>query len=1045
MAFDMKTASNIDWNEIDQFKYAPEEEVVTHVLEAEPLSESQRKEAVRIGQEIVLTARQNARRKGMMESFLEEFGLSNQEGISLMCLAEALIRIPDAETRDDLIAEKIRSGDWSSHLNQSESWLVNASTWGLMLTGRVLGPSADAIRSPAKFVQGLVRESGEPVIRAAMMQAMRIMGEQFVLGRNVDAAIKRGKKMIREDEAAHFSFDMLGEGARTAADADRYMEAYKASIRSIDDATEGHPPELENGVSVKLSALHPRYDVLHEDRVMEELYPRVLELCEMANRRGIHLCLDAEEADRLVLQMQIIDRLAHEPSLEGWKGLGMAVQAYQKRAPHLLRKLAKLAEDTGMRLMVRLVKGAYWDTEIKHCQIEGVEDFPVFTTKDATDLNYLYCARILFEASPNIYPQFATHNAHTLSALRLMAEEMGVENFEFQRLHGMGEALYKAAGEAHRVRVYAPVGRHKDLLPYLVRRLLENGANSSFVNTFLDPEVPVDDVVYDGISRLEAGLKRHPRIAKPGALYGGDRRNSKGFDLTQQSSREAMAEAVRKLDKRGKISAGAIINGKEQTGGKHEVVCPHDHSKVVGTVKWADGKDIEKAFEAAKKAQPGWDKLGGVKRADVLRAMGQALEDNMETLMALMSREGGKTLADGVAEVREAVDFCRYYAHEAESHFNQPTRLPGPTGETNHLSLHGRGVFVCISPWNFPLAIFTGQIAAALAAGNAVVAKPAEQTSIIAFETVKLFLKAGLPKELLHLMPGDGATIGAPLTKHPDLGGVCFTGSTETAHLIHQTLANREGPILPLIAETGGMNAMFVDTTALREQVIDDIVYSAFGSAGQRCSALRIAFLPDDTADMLIEGIKGAMDEMSLGDPALPETEIGPVIDGDARNVLVEHLNGLGKKAKILKRVEEYGLPDEHTFFAPTLIELKSMDELKREVFGPVLHVVRYDPDKLDKVVPQFNAKGYGLTLGIHSRLESFAKEVISKIKVGNTYVNRSMTGAVVGVQPFGGEGLSGTGPKAGGPHYLQRFAVERTVTVNTAAQGGDPELLNLQ
>jgi len=1044
MAFDMKTASNIDWNEIDKYKIAPEEEVVSAVLAEEPLRESQRKEAVRIGQDIVITARQNARRKGMMESFLEEFGLSNQEGLALMCLAEALIRVPDAETRDDLIAEKIRSGDWSSHLNQSESWLVNASTWGLMLTGRVLGPPADAVRSPAKFVQNLVRESGEPVIRAAMMQAMRIMGEQFVLGRTVEAAIKRGKKMIREDEAAHFSFDMLGEGARTAKDADRYMEAYKTSIRSIDDATEGHAPELENGVSVKLSALHPRYDVYHEDRVMEELYPRVLELCEMAHRRGIHICLDAEEADRLVIQLQVIDRLANEESLKGWKGLGMAVQAYQKRAPYVIKNLRKLAEDTGMRLMVRLVKGAYWDTEIKHSQIEGVDDFPVFTTKDATDLNYLYCARLLMEASPNIYPQIATHNAHTLAAVRLMADELGVEQYEFQRLHGMGEALYRAAGENNRVRVYAPVGAHRDLLPYLVRRLLENGANSSFVNTFLDEDVPVDDVVYDGISKLEAGQKRHPRIAKPGALYGGDRRNSKGMDLTRKVERDAIAKAVKALDDGPVLSAGPIINGKDSTGGKHKVRCPHDLSKVVGTVKWADTKDVDKAFAAAVKAQPEWNNRGGVKRADILRDMAHALEDNMERLIAIMAREGGKTLSDGIAEVREAVDFLRYYAHEAEAHFNEPRRMPGPTGETNHLSLHGRGVFVCISPWNFPLAIFTGQVAAALAAGNGVVAKPAEQTTLIAFEAVKLFQKAGLPKEILHLLPGDGETIGAPLTKHKDLGGVCFTGSTEVARLIHQTLANREGPILPLIAETGGMNAMFVDTTALREQVIDDIIASAFGSAGQRCSALRVAFIPDDTADMLIEGLKGAMDQIKLGDPSLPSTECGPVIDADARELLSDHLHKLDKNAKVLKRVELEGLPEEHTFFAPTLIEMKSIDNLTRETFGPILHVVRYDPDKMDKTCQKLEAKGYGLTLGIHSRLESFAKEVQSKVKVGNTYVNRTMTGAVVGVQPFGGEGLSGTGPKAGGPHYLPRFAVERTTTVNTAAQGGDADLLNL-
>lgn len=1040
----MTSASNIDWNEIDQNKYALEEDVVSNLLSDLPLSEGQRKEAVRIGQQIVLDARAGAKRKGMMESFLEEFGLSNSEGISLMCLAEALLRIPDAETRDDLIAEKIRSGDWSSHLNQSESWLVNASTWGLMLTGRVIGPSAEAVRSPAKFVQGLVRESGEPVIRTAMMQAMRIMGEQFVLGRTVDAAIKRGKKMIREDEAAHFSFDMLGEGARTAKDAERYLEAYRNSIRSIDDATEGHPPELENGVSVKLSALHPRFEAVNTERVMEEMYPRILELCQMAHKRGIHLCIDAEEADRLVLQLQIVDKLAREPSLEGWKGLGLAVQAYQKRAPLVVRNLTQLAMETKRRLMVRLVKGAYWDTEIKHCQNEGVDDFPVFTTKDATDLNYLYCARLLMEASPHIYPQIATHNAHTLSAVRLMADELGVEQYEFQRLHGMGEALYRAAGENNRVRVYAPVGKHKDLLPYLVRRLLENGANSSFVNTFLDEDVSVEDVVYDGISHVEAGNRRHARIARPGALFGGERRNSVGMDLAQRSERKILTDAVKSLDDGKALEAGPIINGKASTGGSHKVACPHDHSHIAGTVKWASPSDIDKAFAAAKKAQPDWDAKGGVARADILRAMGQALEDNMPRLIAIMSREGGKTLPDGIAEVREAVDFCRYYAHQAETHFNQPERLPGPTGETNFLSLHGRGVFVCISPWNFPLAIFTGQLAAALAAGNTVIAKPAEQTTLTAFEAVKLFQKAGLPDSVLHLLPGDGETIGAPLTKHDDLGGVCFTGSTEVARLINRTLAEREGPILPLIAETGGMNAMFVDTTALREQVVDDIVLSAFGSAGQRCSALRVAFIPDDTADMLIEGIKGAMDELKLGDPSLPSTDIGPVIDADARDILAKHLNTLDKKSKIHHRVTTDHLPAEQTFFAPTLVELKSIESLTRETFGPILHVVRYDPDKMDKVAPQLRANGYGLTLGVHSRLESFAREVRSKIKVGNTYVNRSMTGAVVGVQPFGGEGLSGTGPKAGGPHYLQRFAVERTVTTNTAAQGGDPELLNL-
>lgn len=1037
--------SSLDWNAIDDFKHLSEEEVVSNLLDRPPVTEGQRKEAVRIGQEIVQIARAGARKKGMMESFLEEFGLSNSEGIALMCLAEALLRIPDAETRDDLIAEKIRSGDWASHLNQSESWLVNASTFGLMLTGRVIGPPASAIRSPGKFIQGLVRESGEPVIRSAMMQAMRIMGEQFVLGKTVGAAIKRGKKMIRQDEAATFSFDMLGEGARTKADADRYFEAYRSAILQVEKETTGKTPELQNGISVKLSALHPRYESTHTHRVIEEMYPRVLELCEMAKNAGINLCIDAEEADRLVLQLEILDMLTHEPSLQGWSGLGLALQAYQKRASYVVDKLIELSKSSGMRLMVRLVKGAYWDTEIKHAQVHGVEDFPVFTTKNGTDVHYLYCARKLLEAAPNIYPQFATHNAHTLSSLRLIAEELGTDQFEFQRLHGMGDALYRAAGEANRVRVYAPVGAHKDLLPYLVRRLLENGANSSFVNTFLDDEVPVDDVVFDVFALLEAGGSRHPRIPKPGNLYGADRRNSVGRDLSKAADRAAIKSAVSTLDDGPALKGAPIIGGKETSGGETQTVCcPHDHSHVVGTVKWAETKDIDEAFELAKKAQPGWDEMGGVKRADILRAMGQTLEDNMERFLAIMSREGGKTLQDGVDEVREAVDFCRYYAHEAETNFNQPVRLPGPAGETNHLSLHGRGVFVCISPWNFPLAIFTGQIAAALAAGNAVIAKPAEQTSLTAFEAVKLFLKAGLPADVLHLLPGVGETIGAPLTQHKDVSGVCFTGSTDVARLINKTLAGRDGPIVPLIAETGGMNAMFVDTTALREQVMDDMVLSAFGSAGQRCSALRVAFIPDDTADMLIEGLKGAMDELSFGDPSSPDTDMGPVIDADAKAILDNHIANLGKDTRIHHRVELKGLAEKQTFFAPTLVELKSIDQLERETFGPILHVIRYDPDKLFKVTPSLNAKGYGLTMGIHSRLESFAQEVREAVKVGNTYVNRSMTGAVVGVQPFGGEGLSGTGPKAGGPHYLQRFAVERTVTVNIAAQGGDPELLNL-
>jgi RHH-type proline utilization regulon transcriptional repressor/proline dehydrogenase/delta 1-pyrroline-5-carboxylate dehydrogenase len=1040
---DTQTLALSDWDSLDAFKFIDEEAYLETLLEDCPLKETLRMAAVRRGREIVELARAQGKRKGLMESFLEEFGLSNSEGLALMCLAEALLRIPDAETRDDLIAEKIRSGDWGAHWGQSESWLVNASTWGLLLTGRVIGPPRAALKGPTKFVQSIVRESGEPVIRAAMMQAMRIMGEQFVLGRNVKSALKRGKRMVKSGDAAHMSFDMLGEGARTQADAARYYKAYDDAISAvIDSEAKDIAPEHKSGISVKLSALHPRYQAVNETRVMAEMYPKVLALAERAAEANMNFCIDAEEADRLVLQLKILERLMREPSLKGWKGLGLALQAYQKRAYETIERLAALAGETKCRLMVRLVKGAYWDSEIKHAQEEGHPNFPVFTTKQGTDLNYLACARRLLQVSPRLYPQFATHNAHTVAAVNLIAEDEDVTAFEFQRLHGMGEQLYAAAKLGHKVRIYAPVGAHKDLLPYLVRRLLENGANTSFVNTFLDPDVPVERVVEDPISKVEVGPRRHPRIPTPIRLYGATRRNSVGFDLSQKDTRDQVADAMKAMREYPVIGAGPIVSGTVAAGTETELVhVPFDTQTVLGNVKAAGEIEIDIALTKATAFQTEWDNLGGSKRAFILRDMADAMEAEMPRLIALMAREAGKTLADGVAEVREAVDFCRYYAVQAETEFEDPIRLPGPAGETNHISLHGRGVFACISPWNFPLAIFTGQIAAALAAGNTVVAKPAEQTPLIAFEAVNLFHKAGLPVDALHLLPGRGETVGAALCADPRVSGVCFTGGTDTARLINKSLANREGPIIPLIAETGGLNAMFVDTTALREQVIDDMIVSAFGSAGQRCSALRVAFLPEDTADMLIEGLKGAMDELKLGDPGQPDTDVGPVIDADAHDMLTAYLTRMEGEAKVLKTLKS---PDGGHFFGPVLVELSSLDQIHRETFGPVLHVIRYDPDDIAKVGAALKAKGYGLTLGIHSRLEKFARQVKEACPVGNTYVNRTIIGAVVGVQPFGGEGLSGTGPKAGGPHYVHRFANERTVTVNITAQGGDPELLSL-
>ncbi len=974
-----------------------------------------------------------------MESFLQEFSLSTREGLALMCLAEALLRTPDEETRDRLIAEKIASADWASHMGRSDSLLVNASTWSLMLTGKIIDPDEEARADLPGFIRKLAGRLGEPVIRRAVAAAVKIMGEQFVLGRTIAAAIKRA-----DADGYVCSFDMLGEGARTDADADKYEAAYAAALRTVGQRAQGQGPEAGHGVSVKLSALSPRYEARQEERVWADLYPRTLRLAKIAAEANINLTLDAEEADRLVISLKILERLANEAELGAWKGLGLAVQAYQKRTPKTIEAVAQIARASGRRLMVRLVKGAYWDSEIKRAQVGGLPGYPVYTTKAATDLSYLACARVLLAASPALYPQFATHNAHTLAAVRIMARQAGVEP-EFQRLHGMGEALYAGAAERYgklKLRVYAPVGGHEDLLPYLVRRLLENGANTSFVHALLDEKTPVSQVVGDPIATVETmGGAPHPRIPLPVDLYGSARRNSMGADLSIAVERERFVTAVGRLDTTSP-EARPMVGGKALGSGEGETRhAPSDPGRTVGKVWTATSAQIDTAFAAARAAQPAWDARGGHGRAPVLRAMADALEADLEALVALCTREAGKTFADGVAEVREAADFCRYYAHLAERQFGGPETLKGPVGETNQLSMHGRGVFACISPWNFPLAIFTGQIAAALAAGNAVVAKPAEQTPLIAAAAVKLYHQAGLPADVLHLLPGEGASVGAVIVAHPDCAGVAFTGGTETAWAINRTLAARPGPIVPFIAETGGLNAMFVDTTALREQVIDDVVTSAFGSAGQRCSALRILFAPNDTADALIEGLKGAMDALVVGEPADPRTDIGPVIDEEARGALQAHLAKLNAEAKVLHTV---AAPAAGTFFAPVLAEIPSAAFLPKEVFGPILHVVRYDAAGLEAAAAPLRKAGYGLTLGAHTRIEAFAEEVRAAVPAGNAYVNRSMIGAVVGVQPFGGEGLSGTGPKAGGPHALLRFAVERAVSVNIAAQGGDPALLNL-
>lgn len=1027
------------FDHLDRSKFADERTTIAALLSSCPLTAADREAVSQEAEALVRAARRNARRQGVVESFLQEFSLSTREGLALMCLAEALLRTPDEETRDRLIAEKIASADWASHAGRSDSMLVNASTWSLMLTGRLIDPDEEARADLSGFIRRLAGRLGEPVIRRAVSAAVRIMGEQFVLGATIERAIRRA-----DADGFVCSFDMLGEGARTDADAVRYAAAYADAIDVVARTAKGVGPERGHGVSVKLSALSPRYEARQAERVFADLYPRLLRLAQLAAAGDINLTLDAEESDRLTISLEILDRLAREPQLGAWRGLGLAVQAYQKRGVEVIESVAGIARASGRRLMVRLVKGAYWDSEIKRAQVAGLSTYPVFTTKAATDVCYLACARALLAATPHLYGQFATHNAHTLAAVRLMASQRGLSP-EFQRLHGMGEALYAAAADRYGdfpLRVYAPVGSHEDLLPYLVRRLLENGANTSFVHALLDEKTPVEKVVVDPLTVVEAnGGGPHPRIPLPRDLYGPSRRNSEGLDLSQATVRKALVSAVDRLD-RDRLEAAPLVSGQlSKVGEPDPARSPNDTARIIGQVWPSRQSDIDAAFAAARAAQPAWDRRGGEGRAVVLRAMGEALEVARERLIAICVREAGKTLADATTEVREAADFCRYYAHLAERQFAAPEALRGPVGEVNQLSLHGRGVFVCISPWNFPLAIFTGQIAAALAAGNGVLAKPAEQTPLIAAEAVRLFLAAGVPPDLLHLLPGEGASVGQAMVSHPGCDGVAFTGGTETAWAINRALAARPGPITPFIAETGGLNAMFVDTTALREQVLDDVLASAFGSAGQRCSALRVLFAPHETADALIEGLAGALQTLRVGDPADPRTDVGPVIDADAHATLTAHVQRLTRDAKILAQLP---VPDGGHFFPPTLAEIPDAAFLTQEVFGPILHVVRYDPARLAEAAAPLVKARYGLTLGVHSRIEAFAEEVRRAVPAGNTYVNRSMIGAVVGVQPFGGEGLSGTGPKAGGPQSLLRFAVERAVSVNITAQGGDPALLNL-
>ena len=968
---------------------------------------------------------------GGVEDFLHAYALSTKEGLALMVLAEALLRVPDPETADRLIEDKLKAGDWTHHESRSASFLVSASAWTLGLTARVIHPG----ETPEGIVETLIKRLGLPAVRAATRQAMRLFGSHFVLGQTIEEALERAGSQ-RE---FLYSFDMLGEGARTGADAQRYFESYANAIGEIGNASGNESLPQRPGISVKLSALHPRYEPLSRDRALNELTPRLLELAQLAKLHELNFTVDAEEADRLELSLDVIAAALRDSSLAGWDGFGLAVQAYQKRAGAVIDWLADVAETLDRRLMIRLVKGAYWDTEVKRAQERGLPDYPVFTRKAMTDLCYLDCVRKLLARRPLLYPQFATHNALTVACV--IEDAGGTDGYEFQRLHGMGEALYEAL--LHDLpdvtcRVYAPVGGYSDLLGYLVRRLLENGANSSFVSVAADPAVPIEAILRRPQSWIvDASHARHSHIPLPRDLFGAVRRNSTGIEFGDRVSLEGLLDEVRAAAQTA--NAKSLVDGIEVAGRERLVISPNDDQKI-GTVQEGDEAIVAAALAAADATFRSWNAMPIVDRARILERVGDLIEQKRGRLIALLQMEGGKTIDDCVSEVREAADYCRYYASEARRAL-VPIAMPGPTGESNELRVRGRGVFICISPWNFPLAIFTGQIAGALAAGNSVVAKPAEQTPLIAFEAVKMFHAAGVPLGALQLVLGDGK-VGEMLTTDRRVAGVAFTGSTEVARAINRALAAKDGPVPPLIAETGGINPMIVDATALPEQVTDDVITSAFRSAGQRCSALRLLCVQDDIADRVFEMVAGAARELKLGDPRDPTTHIGPVIDTEAKEKLERWIARAEQRGAVLFQLDS-NMPAHGTYVAPAIIELNSARELKEEVFGPVLHVVRWHENELDRLLDDIAANGTALTLGIQSRIDATVVRVTRRLWHGNVYVNRNMIGAVVGSQPFGGSGLSGTGPKAGGPHYLPRFALEQTVTVNTAASGGNATLLS--
>ncbi|MFM1813439.1 MAG: hypothetical protein RLZ98_134 [Pseudomonadota bacterium] len=1041
-----------DRDEVGAYHLFDEKKLVGALVERALFTEDERRRMEELARRLVRAVRDSGESKAGIDAFMMEYGLSSEEGVILMCLAESLLRIPDADTADKLIAEKIGGGQWDRHIGHSDSLFVNASTWGLMLSGQVVRLGKDRGSSISTLLGRMVAKSGEPVIRQALRQAMRVLGNQFVMGRTIQEALKVSQAL--EAKGYRISYDMLGEAAWTEADARRYFERYMSAIdavgRSAGPLFSKHPDALMErpGISVKLSAIHARYEPGKAVRLADELVPRIIELAKRAREQALVLTIDAEEQDLLDISLRIFGTVAMHPELRGWPGLGIAVQAYGKRAIPTLRWLRRLHAKTGARIPVRLVKGAYWDSEIKWAQERGLAGYPVFTQKLHTDVSYIACMRLLLSDPQAFYPQVATHNAQTAAVAHVAA---GRGEFEYQKLYGMGDALYEAVNGDDAIgrpcRIYAPVGGHEDLLAYLVRRLLENGANTSFVNRIADERLPIDEIVRDPVRRAEQELGSgtwEPVIPPPGDIYLPERRNSLGLALAEPHVRSQLLDDIGEVLK-GTFAAGPIVNGNATLdgAGRRAVACPHDLSQRIGTVLDANDAQVERAIAVACTSFHEWDRAGGSYRARVLDAAADLFERNRARLMAVMVREAGKTLENAQADLREAVDFLRYYAVEARRLFQGPIELKGPTGEKNELELRARGAVACIAPWNFPIAIFTGQVAAALAAGNSVLAKPAEQTPITAYLAVRLLHEAGVPPNVLHLLPGDGR-VGAALVRDPRVKAIAFTGSNETAWIIQRALADRRAAIIPFIAETGGINAMIADSSALPEQVVRDCVRSAFDSAGQRCSAARVLFVQEEIAGKTLEMLAGAVTALDLGDPLSYATDVGPVIDEASLDMLEAYKAKMYREAKMLVDPPVPADCRVGTYVSPAVFEIDGVAKLEREVFGPILHVIRYGQGRLDEVIEAINGMGYGLTLGVHSRVAAVADHVAEHARVGNIYVNRNQIGAVVGVQPFGGEGLSGSGPKAGGPNYVIRFATERVRATDITATGGNVQLLGM-